>query len=57
MYLQGNWSVGPYVTYWDIDDSETTTSIVGIGDNYYLMSGKEPANNTLEYGVKGAYRF
>ena len=57
MYKQGNWLVGPYLTYWDIEDSETTTSIVGIGDNYYLMSGKEPANNTLEYGVKGAYRF
>ena len=57
MYLQGNWSVGPYVTYWDIEDSETTTSIVGIDDSYYLMSGKEPANNTLEYGIKGAYRF
>lgn len=57
MYLQGNWSVGPYVTYWDIEDSETNTSIVGIGGSYYLMSGKEPANNTLEYGIKGAYRF
>ena len=57
MSLQGNWSVGPYVTYWDIEDSETNTSIVGIGGSYYLMSGKEPANNTLEYGIKGAYRF
>ena len=49
--------VGPYLTYWDIEDSETDSSIVGIGGNYYLMSGKEPANNTLEYGLKGAYRF
>ena len=57
MYLLGNWSVGPYLTYWDIEDSETNTSIVGIGDSYYLMTGKEPANNTLEYGIKGAYRF
>jgi hypothetical protein len=42
-----NWSLGPSFTYWHLGQSE-----VG-----YPTPLFEPKNNTLEIGMKGAYRF
>jgi len=41
------WSLGPSLTYWHLGQSE-----VGYPTPLY-----EPKNNTLEIGLKGAYRF
>jgi len=45
MYEQQHWSIGPFVNYWNIDQS----NISAIGD--------EPHNQTLEYGGQARYRF
>lgn len=45
MYQFSAWSVGPFLSYWNIKDSEVIQGLV------------EPKNNTLEYGLKGAYKF
>ncbi|MGL4204624.1 MAG: hypothetical protein ACRCRW_00615 [Aeromonadaceae bacterium] len=47
MYQFASWSVGPFLSYWNIDKSE-----VDAATTLY-----EPKNNTLEYGLKGAYKF
>ena len=49
MWGLNQWSVGPVVTYWKVDDSES-----GISFNraYY-----EPKNETTEIGLKAAYHF
>jgi hypothetical protein len=49
MYQQKAWSVGPFVTLWNIKDSDGV--VVG------ALTIKEPANTTREFGVKAAYRF
>ena len=45
MYQFSAWSVGPFLSYWNIGKSEVDPA------------GHEPKNNTLEYGLKGAYKF
>lgn len=57
MYETSNWSAGPYLTYWHINQSDTTT-VYGTqaGVNYTLLA-MEPKNNTTEFGVKASYRF
>ena len=47
MYQFASWSVGPFLSYWNIGQSE-----VDAATTLY-----EPKNNTLEYGLKGAYKF
>ena len=47
MYRFDTWSVGPSLTYWNMDPSE-----MGGAPPVY-----EPKNKTYELGLKGAYRF
>lgn len=47
MYRFDTWSVGPTLTYWNMDQSE----VGGVLPVY------EPKNKTYELGFKGAYRF
>jgi len=47
MYRLDAWSVGPTLTYWNMDQSE----VGGVLPVY------EPKNKTYELGLKGAYRF
>ena len=47
MYRFDTWSVGPTITYWNMDQSE----VGGVLPVY------EPKNKTYELGFKGAYRF
>jgi hypothetical protein len=44
-WRSGPWSVGPTITYWDIEQSATVS-------NWF-----EPKNTTLEVGLKGSYHF
>ena len=46
----GRFSVGPWLHYWDIDDSD----VVSIGGGF---SGLEPKNWTREFGLEMKYRF
>ena len=57
MYKTDTWGIGPYFKYWNIQQSETNTSIVRINGTSYLSTNYEPANNTKEYGIKAIYRF
>lgn len=53
MYQKENWSFGPFVNYWNINQSDTecgTGSLVSV-------CGYEPHNHTVEYGVQFRYRF
>ena len=50
MLENGNFSFGPWVHYWDIEDSD----VVLIGGGFGAM---EPANFTLEAGFELRYRF
>jgi hypothetical protein len=53
-YDKIKWAIGPYLNYWNIDDSDITpTYINGFVDGY----GLEPKNNTLEFGIKMGQRF
>jgi hypothetical protein len=55
MFEQGKWSVGPFVHYWNIAESDKIATYKnGVPDGYV---GYEPSNNTLEFGVKVAQLF
>lgn len=57
MYETSNWSAGPLLTYWHINQSDTTTAYGTQAGINYTVSVMEPKNNTTELGVKAAYRF
>ncbi len=53
--------IEPFVRYWNIDDSEVSAitingSVVSVGGGY-VLGGREPENNTTEYGVKLGFRY
>lgn len=50
MAEKGNWSVGPWIHYWKIEDSDIVVVAPGV-------AGLEPANWTREYGIEVRYRF
>jgi len=54
MYETSKWSVGPYVQYWNIQNSAGTVFYDLLGNGFV---GHEPHNYTLEYGMRGTYRF
>ena len=57
MYQFSEWSVGPYVTYWNIQNSNVVSQKITIDRVNYRLSVYEPANNTIEAGIKVAYSF
>lgn len=57
MYQFDAWSVGPYVTYWNIQNSNLVSNIIAINEARYRLTVYEPANNTIEAGIKIAYSF
>jgi hypothetical protein len=57
MYQFAEWSVGPYVTYWNIQNSNVATQTITINRVNYRLTAYEPANNTIEAGIKVAYSF
>jgi len=54
----GNWSMGPYASYWRISDSELD-SAYGVDNlgGWWILTGYEPKNKTREVGAKLAYTF
>lgn len=56
MYQTGNWAFGPFMNYWNINQSETTCGVGG-GSTPLYVCGYEPHNHTLEYGFQFRYKF
>ena len=50
MAEKGSWAFGPWMNYWSIEDSD----IVPVGFGFV---GREPKNETREYGLEVKYRF
>ena len=50
MAEKGSWAFGPWMNYWNIDDSDIVPVGLGIGI-------REPKNSTQEYGLEVKYRF
>ncbi|MBT8515402.1 hypothetical protein G6727_08055 [Polynucleobacter paneuropaeus] len=57
MYQFAEWSVGPYITYWNIQNSNAVTQTITANRVNYRLTAYEPANNTVEAGIKVAYSF
>ena len=57
MYQFDNWSVGPYVYYWSIQNSNYVTQSTTVGSTRYTSTWYEPGNSTIELGIKLAYTF
>lgn len=57
MYQLDNWSVGPYITYWNIAQSNTVTSPISVNGRSGYLTAYEPANTTIEAGIKISYGF
>jgi len=57
MYKEDSWGVGPYLKYWNIGQSNTVYGNFTKNGVAYTGGVYEPANNTIEYGVKAIYRF
>lgn len=60
MYEKDNWSAGPYLNYWSIEQSDIVPSIkngVQVYKNSVPMGWAEPKNNTVEFGVRTSKQF
>ena len=53
MYQKDKWAIGPYVYYWNIGESDVVYEM----QNGSLTGLVEPANNTVEFGLKASQRF
>lgn len=53
MYQKSKWMIGPYASYWNIGQSDIVYGI----QNGVLTGLVEPANNTVEFGVKASQQF
>jgi hypothetical protein len=54
MYENDNGAIGPYVHYWNIDQSDMTLVYrFGVPNSYWV----EPKNNTVEFGLKVSQQF
>ncbi|HAX92326.1 MAG TPA: hypothetical protein DCY07_09055 [Rhodospirillaceae bacterium] len=56
MYKRNSWSFGPFVNYWNINQSDTSCSD-GDGTTFFYICGFEPHNHTVEYGFNLRYSF
>ena len=50
MAEKGSWAFGPWMQYWNIEDSDIVP--IGLG-----VRGLEPKNETWEYGLQVKYKF
>ena len=57
MYQFDEWSVGPYVTYWNIAQSNSVTNPIIVNGKAGTITAYEPANSTIELGIKLSYSF
>jgi len=57
IYTQNKWAIGPYAHYWNIAESDVAPAIV-MRNGIPTRSGFiEPANNTVEIGLKASQKF
>lgn len=57
MYSESKWSIGPYIKYWNIAQSDTVSATILVNGASRRYSAWEPANNTVEYGIKISHNF
>jgi hypothetical protein len=57
MYQQDSWAIGPYYKYWNIQQSQTNTATITRDGSSSAYNVWEPANTTVEFGLKLADRF
>lgn len=57
MYQRDKWSFGPYVNYWNINQSDYACGSNHDATTIYTFCGVEPHNHTVEYGLQFRYRF
>ena len=57
MYERRRWAVGPFVDYWNINQSNVTYYEGYTGSSPAIYSLTEPHNQTLEYGMQARYHF
>jgi hypothetical protein len=57
MYNLNRWLFGPYFSYWNIQNSNNVEGKTIIQGNKSVGSFIEPANSTIEFGLKLRYRF
>jgi hypothetical protein len=54
----GNWTMGPYASYWRISTSEPDQAyLVDDVGTVWVLTGVEPKNKTTEAGIKASYLF
>lgn len=56
-YQFEKWGVGPYLSYWNIAQSNTVNTNATINATQYQVRAYEPSNYTIEAGIKVVYRF
>ncbi len=56
-YQFEKWGVGPYLSYWNIAQSNTVNTNATIDATQYQVRAYEPSNYTIEAGIKVVYRF
>ncbi len=56
-YEKENWSIGPWLQYWSINQSATTSVTVTALGNTFARVFFEPRNKTTEIGLRVGYRF
>jgi hypothetical protein len=57
MYKEDSWGIGPYLKYWNIQQSDNAFASINVGSASATYTVYEPANNTKEFGLKVIYRF
>lgn len=61
MYEKNKWAIGPYMHYWNIDQSDWVPSykygIPELDKDGNPLGWIEPKNNTVEFGVKARQQF
>jgi len=56
-YQEKNWALTPYFNYWFIQNSDVTNTTQIQGGLSSSVGKQEPMNKTVEYGMKGSYKF
>lgn len=56
-YEKTNWSFGPWIYYWRINQSETTSANVTVLGTTFTAFFYEPRNRTVEVGLRLGYKF
>jgi len=57
MYTQSKWAIGPYAHYWNIAESNVVPATVMVDGIPTRGRFIEPANNTVEMGIKASQKF